>query len=151
MAMNERTFLKLAALDEDDLTVISAHMQDAVARLGDVSFSPRRKQFALVANRFNWDEHLGRAKKTGERRRTGLHFNRVLAARSQHMRQGNPDAIVSLLAITFTPGKHAPAGTVDLTFAGGGLIRLEVECIEASLEDLGPIWQTPNVPDHGEA
>ncbi len=148
--MTDRPFLKLAALDEDDLTVLSAHMQDAVARLGDFSFSPRRGQFALVANRFNWDNQLGQAKKSGERRRTGLHFNRVLSARSQRIRLGDPDAVVSLLALTFTPGTDKPAGTIDLTFAGGGLIRLDVECIEASLEDLGPVWQTPNVPDHGE-
>ena len=149
--MNNRPFLKLAALDEDDLTVLSTHMQDAVARVGDFSFSPRRRQFALVANRFNWDGPLARTRTSGERRRTGLHFNRVRSARSQNIRQGSPDAIVSLLAITFTPGDDPPSGTIDLTFSGGGLIRLDVECIEASLEDLGPAWQTRSVPDHGDS
>lgn len=141
--------LKLAALDEDDLAVISAHMQDAIARVGDFSYSPARRQFALVANRFDWDGQLRTTRKQGERRRTGLHFNRVQSVKSHKIRQTSPDAVVALLAIVYKAGDAAPHGTIELTFSGGGVIRLEVECIEASLADLGPAWKTPNVPDHG--
>ena len=140
--------LRLAALDEDDLAVISAHMQDAVARLGDFSYLTKRRQFALVANRFNWDGQLNNNRQKGERRRTGLHFGQVLSVKSQMIKQASDDAIVSLLAISFTPGDTPPAGTIDLAFAGGGLVRLEVECIEAGIEDLGPVWETTNIPDH---
>ena len=134
--------LKLAALDAEDLGVVSAQMQDAVLRLGDFSYTAKKRQFALVANRFAWDE--GSAP---QRRRTGLHFDRVTAVKTQHIRQGDPAAIVALLAITFEPGE-APSGTIRLSFSGGGVIRLAVECIEASLKDLGPAWPTPNAPRH---
>jgi hypothetical protein len=134
--------LKLAALDADDLGVISAQMQDAVLRLGDISFSPRKKQFALVANRFAWDAAGER-----QRRRTGLHFDRVLSAKTHNIRQDDREAIVALLAITFAEAQ-APSGTIVLAFAGGGTIRLAVECIEAGLKDLGPAWATEHQPCH---
>ena len=136
--------LKIAALDADDLAVISAQIQDAVLKIGDISHVPARHQFALVANRFAWDAGGQR-----QRRRAGLHFDRVLSVRSQNLRQGDKAAIVSLLAIGFEPG-DAPSGTITLTFSGGGTIRLQVECIEAGLKDLGPAWETAHLPSHGD-
>jgi hypothetical protein len=136
------TKLKLSALDPADLEIISAHMQDAVISLGDIRYLKPQRRFALIANRFLWQTQ----KPPYERRRTGLSFDRVLAAKSQRISQG-ADAVLSLLAISFTPGE-APSGTIVLTFSGGGQINLEVECIEARLEDLGPAWETPNLPSH---
>jgi hypothetical protein len=137
------TKLKLSALDPADLEIISAHMQDAVIALGDIRYLKPQRRFALIANRFLWQTQ----KPPYERRRTGLSFDRVLAAKSQRISQGADDAVLSLLAISFTPGE-APSGTIVLTFSGGGQINLEVECIEARLEDLGPAWETPNLPSH---
>jgi hypothetical protein len=139
--------LKLTALDADDLAVISAHMQDAVARLGDFAYLRRQGTFALVANRF---VHGGQPSSdaAGLRRQTGLSINRVRRARSSRLRQGAPDAVVNLLAITFTPEAEGAGGTIELTFSGGGALRLEVECIEAQMSDLGEPWATPNVPHH---
>ena len=137
------TRLKLSALDPDDLEIISAHMQDAVIVLGDIRYLKPERKFALIANRFLWQKE----KRPYERRRAGLSFNRVLAAKSQRISQGANDAVLSLLAISFIPDA-APSGTIVLTFSGGGQINLEVECIEARLEDLGPAWETPNLPSH---
>jgi len=139
--------LKLTALDADDLAIISAHLQDAVARIGDIAFLRRQATFALVANRFVWTA-AGVGAPAGERRQAGLAINRVRRARSTRIRQGAPDAVVSLLAITFTPEAEGAGGAIDLTFSGGGAIRLEVECIEAQLSDLGEAWATANVPRH---
>jgi hypothetical protein len=135
--------LKLTALDPADLEIISAHMQDAVITIGDIRFLKASKKFALIANRFLWQMQ----KPPYERRRTGLSFDRVLSAKSHRILQGADDAILSLLSISFTPGED-PSGTIVLTFSGGGAINLEVECIEARLEDLGPAWETPNLPSH---
>lgn len=136
--------LKLAALDAEDLGVISAQMQDAVARVGDFSYSPKTKQFALVANRFAWDEAQEK-----QRRRTGLHFGRVTAVQTLKVDRSEPDVILSLLSIGFVEA-DAPSGEIVLTFSGGATIRLAVECIEASLKDLGPTWETANRPAHGD-
>jgi hypothetical protein len=136
--------LKLSALDAEDLAVISAQMQDAVLRVGDIAYSPRKKQFALVANRFAWDEE-----KLRQRRRTGLHFDRVTGVKALHISRSDPEVILSLLTITFAEG-DPPSGEIVLSFSGGGTLRLEVECIEASLADLGPAWDTAHTPSHGE-
>ena len=137
------TKLRLSAFDQADLEIISTHMQDAVITLGDVRYLKPQRKFALIANRFTWQSE----KPPYERRRTALSFDRVLGAKSQRIRQGADDAVLSLLAISFVPDK-APSGTIALTFSGGGAINLDVECIEARLEDLGPAWETPNLPSH---
>jgi Protein of unknown function (DUF2948) len=133
--------VKLTALDAEDLEIISAHMQDAVIRSEDIKFLKPAQKFALVANRFAWESGQR------ERRRSGLHFERIRSVRSRRIRLGETDLILSLLAIRFEPGDK-PSGTVVLEFSGGGTIRLEAECIEARLEDLGPAWDTPNTPSH---
>jgi hypothetical protein len=137
--------LKLTALDEDDLAVLSAHMQDAVLTVGDIRFLKGARKLALVANRFDWE---GGGDGAAQRRRTGLQFARVRRVRSQKIRLDAPDAVLSLLAIRFTPGEHPPGGEVELTFSGGGALRLDVECIEAAMEDLGEAWATHSVPRH---
>jgi hypothetical protein len=145
--MEPATPLKLAALDEEDLAIVSAHVQDAVALTGDLLWTPADHRFAMAMNRFAWEAApVGRAK-TWQRRRSILHFDRVLSVKAQHIRRDSPDAVLELLAITFEPGE-APAGHVLLTFAGGGSMRLEVECIEAQLADLGAAWQTKALPAH---
>jgi hypothetical protein len=135
--------LRLSALDPADLEIFSAHLQDAVVTVGDIRHLKREHKFALIANRFVWQKQ----RPPYERRRTGLSFDRVLAAKSQRIRQGAGDAVLSLLAISFLAGAE-PSGTIVLIFSGGGQINLEVECIEARLEDLGPAWETPNLPAH---
>lgn len=137
--------LKLLALDTEDLEILSAHLQDAVVKVKDVGYLPRCRRFALLLNRFDWD-----AKEITHdlvRRRAGLHFERVRAARVRGMDPSLGETVLNLLAITFIPDE-APSGTVALTFSGGVEIRLEVECIEARLGDLGPAWGCGHAPAH---
>jgi hypothetical protein len=134
--------VKLTALDAEDLEVISAHMQDAVIRSENIKYLKGAQKFALIANRFAWEEAGAR-----ERRRSGLHFDRIRSVKSRRVTLGEDDLILSLLAVRFEPGE-APSGTIVLEFSGGGVIHLEAEVIEARLEDLGPAWDTPNVPSH---
>lgn len=147
------TLLKLAALDQEDLEIVSAHLQDAVMRVGDMAYLPSQKRFAAIANRFDWesagDEGGTRKRKSFERRRSALRFDRVLDAKVQNIRLAAKEAVLELLAIQFEE-EAAPEGHITLVFAGGGAIRLHVECIEAALQDLGPAWKTENVPQHGE-
>lgn len=139
--------LRLAAFDADDLEVMSAHLQDAILRVGDIKYLPRRKRLALMARRFDW-QHAARSGAGPFRRRlAGLSFARVLGAKAHNLRQDIEDGVLSLLAISFEAAE-APSGAIVLAFAGGGLLRLEVECIEAILEDLGPQWETVPRPAH---
>ena len=141
------TDLKLLALDNDDLAIISAHMQDAVFKVGDLSFSARSCLFSLAANRFVW-EKAARAAKSFERRRAALSFKRVEAVRSIGFDRNRTDEVMSLLAIRYVPKGEGPYGVVELVLAGGGMIALEVECIEAQLADTGGAWETTTRPEH---
>lgn len=139
--------LKLTALDEEDLEVVSAHMQDAVLRIGDMRYLRRAGTFALVANRFVWATAAGE-EGPAVRRRTGLRIGRVRKVRVRRIRQGAPDAVVNLLALTFQPGGKGGEDAIELAFSGGGTIRLEVECIEVQMRDLGEEWPTASLPRH---
>lgn len=136
--------LKLVALDPDDLAVVSTHLQDAVLKTSDLTYLPGERRFALVARRFDWQA----TPRDGPRRRlTGLHFERVHAARTRGLDRADPEAVLSLLAITFEPGE-APSGTVTLVFAGDAAVQLDVECVEAQMRDLGAAWRAGSRPAH---
>ncbi len=140
--------LTLAAEDAADLEVISARLQDAVAQMKDLVYLPKRRRFAAVFNRFQWEADQ---KKGDLRVRSGLHFDGVLSVKSQNLKLGAPEAVVSLLAIRFTPkGAEDPGGEVELIFAGGGALRLEVEVIDAGLSDLTGVWAARGRPEHEE-
>ena len=140
--------LKLAALDEEDLKIISAHVQDALVKAGDLEYVPSRKFFIMPLNRFAWEcSKSGFFREHKERRNCVLHFGCVLSARRTGIDPQKPGEVLELLAILFTPGE-APAGSIDLIFSGSAAIRLEVECIEARLCDLGAAWAAQSRPAH---
>ncbi|MEO1281524.1 MAG: DUF2948 family protein [Pseudomonadota bacterium] len=142
--------LKLIILDQEDLAVMSAHLQDAVLRVGDIAYQAQDKRFAAVANRFDWEGDIKaktQRKKKHQRRRSGLRFERVLAARTLRIDLSKSDDVLSLLAVTFEE-TDAPAGRLTLNFSGGMAIELDVECIEAELRDLGAAWATDFRPLH---
>jgi len=141
------TPLKLLALDEEDLAVVSSHLQDAVVRVGDMAYLPSQKRFAAVLNRFDWESAVGEKAQDYRRRRTALRFDRVLSAKHKDLRPNAPDRVLSLLAIHFEVG-DAPSGRVTLAFSGDVTVQLEVECLEVELRDLGPAWPTRNKPEH---
>jgi hypothetical protein len=141
--------LKLLALDEDDLRVLSAHLQDAVLRVADMVYLPAEQRFAAVLNRFDWlaaaDANDGASNL--RRCRCALRFERVKRAQVQKLRPGETWAVAELLAITYEEA-DPPGGFITLYFAGGAAVRLQVECIEAELRDLGVAWPTAKMPRH---
>jgi hypothetical protein len=144
--------LKLVALDRDDIEVVSAHVQDAVVKVADIFWQPREHRFVMALNRFDWmnavDADGAKSKSPDYRRcRTALRFERVISCKCRGLDQTGKDALLNLLAVEFAD-RAAPAGTVTMTFSGGGAIRLEVECLEAELVDLGEVYAAMNCPDH---
>ncbi|MDE1172655.1 MAG: DUF2948 family protein [Parvibaculaceae bacterium] len=141
------TGLRLLAEDMQDLEIISAHLQDAVGRTGDLAYLPSRRRFALIVNRFRWEIEKGGRRHGHQRVRTGLHFDNVLRVRSRNIDHDQPNRVLSLLAVRFEE-TDAPSGRVILVFAGGAEILLEVEALDVHLSDIGQSWETPNVPAH---
>ncbi len=137
--------LKLLALDEKDIQLISAATQDAVMRVGDIGFAKSERRFACLMNRYVWEDKNPGA--NGKRRRAALHFNHVQDVTSSGINLDARNGILNLLSIEFTP-KDAPSGEVKLIYAGGGTVFLRVECLEAQLSDMGASWAAKAAPDH---
>lgn len=137
--------LRVHALDAEDLHLLSACLQDALLRIGDMAYLPQKRRFALIADRFDW----AREASTGdlERARAGLHFETVRSVRCKGVARDYPNMVLELLTIAFEAGPQ-PQGRISLNFAGGATILLEVDCIEAQLGDLGPRWRVSCRPAH---
>jgi hypothetical protein len=138
--------LKFVVLDEEDLEVVSAHLQDAVVKVSDVLWRPYEKRLVVALNRFDW-ESAQADQPQYRRRRSALRFERVLSCKARDVSPASTDGVLNLLAVEFSPTDE-PAGFVMLTFSGGAALRLEVECLEAELADLGPSWTTAACPAH---
>jgi hypothetical protein len=135
------TPLRLLAQDPEDLDVISAAMQDAVLKVGDIAYEAKARRLTIGFNRYRWEAA------SGERVRAGLQLGGVLRVQTRKIRRGARDAVLEFLAMTFTPG-DAPGGVVTLSFAGGGDLRATVECVEAVVADVSAPWPTPRTPAH---
>ena len=138
--------LKLVALDEEDLAVISAHLQDAVVKVEDIAFLPKERRFVLCLRRFDWEAEFDDPPR---RRLTGLHFECVQAVQVRNLDPARRDIVLNLLAVMFEP-ITGPSGAVTLIFSDDRAVRLEVECIEAQMRDMGPVWEAECRPEHVE-
>jgi hypothetical protein len=127
---------KLIALDPDDLAVISAHVQDAGVRVGDIVWRQGERRLVVGMSRLDWDQALS-GEAVPRRLISALRFDRVMACKSRNIDLEAPERALELLGIEFH-ASEAPGGSAILMFAGGGALRLDVECLECELADLGP-------------
>ena len=128
--------LKLIALDADDLAVISAHVQDARVAPADIIWRQAEKRLVVGMNRLDWEQTLSGETKPS-RLVAALRFDRVLACKSRNIDLSSPENALELVGIEFHE-HEAPGGSALLMFTEGGAIRLDVECLECELTDLGP-------------
>ena len=140
--------LKFVALDEEDLAIVSTHLQDAIVRVADVLWRPQEKRLVIALDRFDWLSADGDQPEL-RRCRAALRFERVAACKCKQVDPAGKAAVLNLLAVEFEP-TDTPAGVVKLVFSGGGVLRLEVECLEVELADLGPAWHVDARPTHAE-
>ena len=136
--------LRLLAEDAEDLQIMSAALQDAVARVGDIFYEPDSRRVTLVFNRFLWERQGPTA---SGRVRSALQFGSVLSVKARRLKREPIDAVVELLALDFQPGE-APAGQVVLSFAGDADLAIEVECLDAVMADVSQPWPTRRSPKH---
>lgn len=137
--------LRLIASEPDEVEIISAALQDAVAQLGDIKWDRRARRFTLVVNRYRWEDGK---RGPGWRVRSALDIGSVISVKSSRVKQDAPGAIVSVLALVFETGE-APGGALRVDLSGGGRIRIEVECVDLILADISEPWRAVGRPDHG--
>ncbi len=145
--------LNLGAEDADDLRVIATLTQDAVFPATEMTWQPGQRRFALLLNRFRWEDKDAAARRgrAYERVQAVLMFGSVLSVASQGIDRSDKDMILSLLSVEFEPSEDG-AGQILLTLAGDGAIRLSVEAIDATLKDVTRPYKAPSgqAPHHPE-
>lgn len=143
--------LRLQAEDAEDLQVLSSLLQDAVFPIAEMTWHPGKRRFALLLNRFRWEdrENAENQNRRFERVQAMLVIESVLKVSSNGIDRGEAEMILSLMSIAFVPGKDG-AGVLELTLAGDGAIALGVECIDLTLRDVTRPYGAPSghVPDH---
>jgi hypothetical protein len=128
--------LKLIALDADDLAVVSAHVQEAHVQAADIIWRQGEKRLVVGMSRLDWEQTMA-GEATPRRLISALRFDRVLSCKSRNIDlEAAPESALELLGIEFHPAE-APGGSVVLLFSSGGALRLDVECLECELADLG--------------
>ena len=142
--------LRLLAQDAEDLGVLSAALQDAVAKIGDIRWDAQSRTLTIACNRFRWEADARKGAKGAERVRSALQFGDVAGVQARNLRRDAKGAVVSLMSIGFEPAEEAPAGVVVLTFAGGGDMRVSVDCLDVALADVSEAWATPRTPGHAD-
>ncbi len=140
------SLLRLKAEEAADLEVISSCLQDAIARVDDMTHIPRLRRFAMVLTRFRWEKAEELGARGGVRVRCGVYFDDVLRVRTHGIDLSDQGGLLPLLAITCEDADHGVA--IQLNFAGGGIICLEAEAVSCAMSDIDQGWPTPSRPDH---
>ena len=134
--------LRLIAEDEADLEVISAALQDSVAKAGALKYQAKKRRFSMEVNRYRWEDD------SKSRARAILAVESVLGIKARGINKSDPEMVISLMSVKFEPGEEAPAGTVKMLFSGDGELALDVECLDITLLDGVQVWPTKHEPGH---
>jgi hypothetical protein len=135
--------LRLLAMDAEDLAVISAALQDAVTRIGDILWEREGRRLTIAFNRVRWEAPEG----PGGRVRSAIQLGCVQAVKARNLRPEARDAVLQLLAVTFDEA-DAPGGVIRFAFADGGDLAATVECVDAALADISAPWSGARAPEH---
>ena len=139
--------LKLIAKTEEDIKVVSAHLQDSILSVVDIANLKKNKIFLMQLNRFMWEDVEKGVFRKNKRIRTVLKFENVLKVFSKNINQKKKDNFLDFLAIE-TIKMPDNNYEMKITFAGDSIIRIIAEVIEVTLDDQGEAWDTKNKPKH---
>ena len=139
--------LKLIARTDEDLRVISAHLQDSIANIKDIANLKQNKIFLMQLNRFMWEDVEKGVFRKNKRIRTILKFDNVIEVISKNISKTDKDKFLDFLAIESRqmPDKNYE---MKLIFSGDSIIRVVAPGIEITLDDQGRPWDTKNKPKH---
>ena len=139
--------LRLIARTEDDLKVVSAHLQDSIVNISDMANLVRNKIFLMQLNRFMWEDVEKGVFRKNKRIRTILKFENVIKVHSKNINQSKKDNFLDFLTIE-TNKMPDNNYEMNIVFAGNSIIKIVSEAIEVTLDDQGKAWDTKNIPKH---
>tara|TARA_B100000941_G_scaffold168015_1_gene119756 strand:+ start:2331 stop:2774 length:444 start_codon:yes stop_codon:yes gene_type:complete len=139
--------LKLIAKTEEDLRVVSAHLQDSIVNISDIANLEKNKIFLMQLNRFMWEDIEKGVFRKNKRIRSVLKFENVVKVHSKNINQAKKDKFLDFLTIETI---QMPDNNYEMkiVFAGDSIIKIISEVIEVTLDDQGECWETKNMPKH---
>ena len=139
--------LKLIARTDEDLSVISAHLQDSIASITNIASLKKNRIFLMQLNRFMWEDVEKGVFRKNKRISTILKFDNVIKVNAKNIRKDSKDKFLDFLAIESNqmPDKNYE---MKLIFSGDAIIKVIAEVIEVTLDDQGKPWDTKNKPKH---
>tara|TARA_Y100000996_G_C22403523_1_gene594128 strand:+ start:279 stop:728 length:450 start_codon:yes stop_codon:yes gene_type:complete len=139
--------LKLSGKTNEDLRVISAHLQDSIVQVKDIAHLKKNRILLIQFNRFMWENIEKGVFQRNKRVLSILRFENVLNVSSKNLNQKNKDRFLDFLAIEtkFLSDRNYE---IKLNFAGDVLVKISSEVIECFLEDISEPWETKNKPKH---
>ena len=141
--------LKLMARTEEDMKVVSAHLQDSIANVADIANLEKNRIFLMQLNRFMWEDVEKGILRKNKRIRTVLKFDNVIKVHSKNINQLKKDKFLDFLTIE-TNKMPDNNYEMKIVFAGDSVIKVISEVIEVTLDDQGSAWETKNMPKHKE-
>ena len=147
MSNDAKIGLKLIGNNQEDLKVISAHLQDSIVTVKDIVFLQQNKTFIMIVNRFMWEDIEKGVFRQNKRMRCAVKFNAVMKAMSKNINQKNQNKLLECLAIKSTP-TDSDTYEIKIFFAGDSAITIISETIEVFMDDLGKPWNVKHVPKH---
>ena len=147
MSEDEKANLKLIVRNREDLKVISAYSQDSVVAIKDITFLKKNRIFIMIINRFMWEDIERGINRQSKRIRCALKFEGILKVKSKKINQKNKNKRLECLAIECNEILNNN-NEINFFFAGGGVITLISESIEAIMRDLGEAWSVKYTPKH---
>tara|TARA_A100001388_G_C28534097_1_gene387042 strand:+ start:62 stop:505 length:444 start_codon:yes stop_codon:yes gene_type:complete len=141
--------LKLIARTEEDLRVVSAHLQDAIVNVSDIANLKKNKIFLMQMNRFMWEDVEKGVFRKNKRIRTIIKIENVINVHAKNIIQSKKDKFLDFLTIETN---RMPDNNYEMkiVFAGDSIIKIISEVIEVTLDDQGEAWDTKNMPKHKE-
>ena len=147
MSEDEKNNLKLICKSQEDLKVISAYSQDSIVTVKDITFLKKNRIFIMIINRFMWEDIEKGINRQNKRIRCALKFDGILKVKSKKINQKNKNKRLECLAIEYNEILNKN-NEINFLFAGGGVITLISESIEAVMQDLGEPWNVKHTPKH---
>ena len=139
--------LKLVANSDEDLRVVSAHLQDAIVHASDIANLKKNRIFLMQLNRFMWEDVEKGVFRKNKRIRTVLKFENVISVMSKNINQRKKSRFLDFLAME-TLLLSDKTCEIKLIFSGDAIIKVKAVVIDVTLDDQGAPWESKTKPKH---
>ena len=147
MRLNDKKNLKLVCKNKEDLSVVSAYLQDSIVTAKDIKFLKKNRTFIMILNRFMWEDVEKGVFRESKRIRCAIKFEHVLLVKSKRINQKNKNKPLGCLAIK-SEKLSSDNYDIKILFSGGSIISLVSEVLEVYMQDLGKAWNVKRIPVH---